>query len=329
MNTNEFVSVVKTAGEIGGIIWLILMFWKVILTAGLLEAAPAKETAPIIKLFTWLSFILAVFGISAKIYSDRMQVDLETPQARLSLNTSTETVLPPITFDQRTTIVTPSTVDPQLLDRVSSQAASLSESRGSLQKAQETLKDQDKTLAVWQLAYLEQNNASAVNMLKDLAQLRNYTVLRSAFENRWSQIIPNEQDRINLLDHVLIKLNFIQQTNNVLTVSDRGMYALSARGEIPAVLSDRSDLPSWCPKASTSIEKTICGNKQLAENEVALLGQLATARQFPGSTQIDSDQVIWRKQVRDQCTTIECLQTAYVGRINFLASIINDRGAGR
>lgn len=76
--------------------------------------------------------------------------------------------------------------------------------------------------------------------------------------------------------------------------------------------------PSFdCAKASSSAEKLICSNEELASLDVEMMSaykQLADGN--PDKNALKKEQINWIKSKRDACTTVACMADAYHGRIN-------------
>ncbi|WP_130472721.1 lysozyme inhibitor LprI family protein [Candidatus Magnetaquicoccus inordinatus] len=74
-----------------------------------------------------------------------------------------------------------------------------------------------------------------------------------------------------------------------------------------------------CSKAASAVEKMICGNGELAGLDEKL-GQLykQAVNQSKNSDLQKEQQINWLRQVRNKCTTVDCLANAYRLRINEL-----------
>lgn len=81
-----------------------------------------------------------------------------------------------------------------------------------------------------------------------------------------------------------------------------------------------------CGRATSNVEKLICGNdQQLEHRQLQWLDGILNQqyRLFLAKTshpeQLKADQVNWLKHVRDKCTSTSCLKSAYESRIRRLA----------
>jgi uncharacterized protein len=75
-----------------------------------------------------------------------------------------------------------------------------------------------------------------------------------------------------------------------------------------------------CEKAKTNIEKLICADGELGELDAALAKVYGKARISSGdSDAVDAVERDWLKTVRDKCSSVDCLKSAYHARIKQLA----------
>jgi uncharacterized protein len=76
-----------------------------------------------------------------------------------------------------------------------------------------------------------------------------------------------------------------------------------------------------CRKAATSVEKLICGDKELQELDTSMSQRYSqmVSPDVSESEQTITDQRNWIKKVRNKCAAIECLKLAYRERINVLS----------
>jgi len=90
----------------------------------------------------------------------------------------------------------------------------------------------------------------------------------------------------------------------------------AATTNAPIVKEDNSFAPSFnCAKASTQVERLICGDRELATLDVQL-NQLYTKAMDSGKDNegLKTSQIEWRKSARDKCEDKECLVIAYKQR---------------
>ena len=77
--------------------------------------------------------------------------------------------------------------------------------------------------------------------------------------------------------------------------------------------------PSFeCSSASNAAEAMICRNGTLISLDRQMTGLFASLLKSGGSEDWQADQLQWTRQVRDACTTVECLEMAYRTRIGAL-----------
>lgn len=83
-----------------------------------------------------------------------------------------------------------------------------------------------------------------------------------------------------------------------------------------------------CGKASTHVERIICGNPDLIKFDVAVnRGFVAmrtlNSREISYEDPVRADQIDWMKNVRNKCTSVACLFDAYRSRIRFIKGKIS------
>ena len=93
----------------------------------------------------------------------------------------------------------------------------------------------------------------------------------------------------------------------------------------PAEVADQSSDQTWgpsfdCSKVTSGSERLICSNKQLAEADVRLSKAYAEyLTTVPDKEVAKNQQLFWIKDIRDACSTAECMLNAYAIRIAKLA----------
>jgi hypothetical protein len=96
----------------------------------------------------------------------------------------------------------------------------------------------------------------------------------------------------------------------------------AAETSAPIVKEDNSFAPSFnCAKASTQVERLICGDREIASLDVQL-NQLYTKAMDSGkdSEGLKASQIEWRESARDKCEDKECLVIAYKNRNSVLSN---------
>ncbi len=77
-----------------------------------------------------------------------------------------------------------------------------------------------------------------------------------------------------------------------------------------------------CAKASTRIEKTICGDEQLSKLDSDLMMAYKAAQSSSSDTdKLKSEQKAWLQSSRNKCEDTECIRKAYEDRINALKPV--------
>jgi len=75
--------------------------------------------------------------------------------------------------------------------------------------------------------------------------------------------------------------------------------------------------PSFdCAKAATPVERAICGDPKLAELDVEVANAYnAALSKLPNKQDARTEQGMWIRQVRNACTSVQCLADAYQRRL--------------
>ena len=96
----------------------------------------------------------------------------------------------------------------------------------------------------------------------------------------------------------------------------------TAKTSLPIVKEDNSFAPSFnCAKASTEVERLICGDKELSSLDVELNELYKKAMDSGKDTEsLKGSQAEWQKSSRNKCDDKDCLVTAYKLRNSQLAN---------
>ena len=96
----------------------------------------------------------------------------------------------------------------------------------------------------------------------------------------------------------------------------------ASENSAPIVKEDNSFAPSFnCAKASTQVERLICGDRELATLDVELNQLYKKAMDSEKDNEgLKASQIEWRKSSRNKCEDKECLVTAYKQRNSELAN---------
>lgn len=99
---------------------------------------------------------------------------------------------------------------------------------------------------------------------------------------------------------------------------DGAEFATDAEQPVDSTAIDATAwAPSFdCAKASTGPERLICSNKELSAADVALAQAYRAARSAStDKAWLSGQQSTWRKTVRDACSDVQCMLSAYEQRI--------------
>ncbi len=75
-----------------------------------------------------------------------------------------------------------------------------------------------------------------------------------------------------------------------------------------------------CTRASSSIERMICGDAELSQLDERLARAYQEARKSSASKELASAQIAWLKKVRERCADVACLKAEYAARIQALGA---------
>lgn len=313
MELKTLLKAVEIAGSFGAVLFICLYIsWRFSSEVLKKIPAPAKaESSGIIKLMLSFLALLSLAGLVAYIYQSDNAVKISTSPVGVQVQTSPKGELPPIVINHA--VVHQSAIDGKALDRIENQAKLLTAQDQVLAEERNARQATDQTLSRFQYANIKQNVPIALDLLNDLARLRNYRVPIEVFVNRWRHELPSEQRRAVIIDQALVGFGFAKLDNENIAVTEKGMAALAANGGVPAafVVFDR---PTWCADAKRSIDLMICESENLSRSERQVLSLYSNDKLRRGQVAIN-EQTIWRRDVRDRCTTSECLNSVYGERI--------------
>lgn len=81
-----------------------------------------------------------------------------------------------------------------------------------------------------------------------------------------------------------------------------------------------------CSKATTVVEKLVCSDEELSHLDEQLAAKYKVALGNAANQQeLKTQQATWLRQVRNACSDVPCLQSAYSGRIRALSSRSNEQ----
>jgi len=133
----------------------------------------------------------------------------------------------------------------------------------------------------------------------------------------------SKQMRVAVPVILLISAIAVPVLCSVSGTDGRGARRFAIPSVAPALPDSQDSIaakPSFdCRAASNPAELAVCQNKSLAALDRQMAGLLASLlleSGIPDDWQVD--QLQWSRRVRDACTTVECLDTAYRSRIESL-----------
>jgi uncharacterized protein YecT (DUF1311 family) len=105
----------------------------------------------------------------------------------------------------------------------------------------------------------------------------------------------------------------------IVEASDKPIQELASEVNKPEVVQgdEKPKMPSFdCAKATSNAEKLICSNADLAANDAELSRsyKAALVNHPEQAKTIRTEQIRWRKDIRDQCTDANCMLDAYRNR---------------
>ena len=109
-------------------------------------------------------------------------------------------------------------------------------------------------------------------------------------------------------------------TNSSPSQSDSPSQSKNKTEKTESLKNSTTSNPSFnCAMAITDVEKMICGNSELSslDNQMAAIykARISNSEMTDQIASVKRDQRFWRDEIRNKCTTIECISTAYKQRI--------------
>lgn len=182
----------------------------------------------------------------------------------------------------------------------------------------------EQSLRSWQFWYFQSAHPIAIEMLKDLAALENYSVRKDIFDARWANAINVPETRRLYINDVLLRYGWAIDQGGFFRVSEGGLRLLKQSGlYVKPYIAERSVSPGFdCGKAKEWYEKLICSDTELAELDVEMVRLFRQLQARPGidAKAINASQVDWRNKVRNVCSDRSCLVASYGERIKQLRS---------
>lgn len=218
--------------------------------------------------------------------------------------------------------VTTNNSDPKALEFLKREIIGREQQRQVAQTLEAKLADTEQSLRAWQFWYFRSAHPTAVEMLKDLAALQNYSVRKDVFDARWADLIRASETRSVYINEVLLRYGWALEQGGLLRISERGLSLLKQSGlYVTPHVSEGTISPSFdCGKAREWYEKLICSDAELAtlDNEMFRLFKHLQTHSDADAQIINASQAGWLKKVRDVCPDRNCLVYNYTERIKQL-----------
>ncbi|HHQ4789405.1 TPA: lysozyme inhibitor LprI family protein [Aeromonas veronii] len=193
---------------------------------------------------------------------------------------------------------------------------------------EEKLAAAEKSLKAWQFWYFQSAQPLAIEMLKDLAALQNYSVEKVKFISRWEKDIESIEARNFFIDNVILRYEWAQERNGLINITPLGLDLLKQSGITITPYTTKIANPSFnCLKAKEWFEHTICSDATLAKLDVEMANLFKALISDPDNNvqEIKASQVEWRNTIRNKCPNHQCLLTSYNDRVEQLSSMISHR----
>lgn len=214
--------------------------------------------------------------------------------------------------------------DPIALEFLKREIIGHEQQRQAAQTLEAKLADTEQSLRAWQFWYFRSAHPMAVEMLRDLAALQNYSVRKDVFDARWASAIQAPETRSIYINDVLLRYGWALEQGGLLHVTEGGLSLLRQSGlYVTPYIAERVVFPSFdCGKADKWYEKVICSDAELATLDVEMVRLFRQLQTHSGSDAqiINASQVDWRNKVRNACPDRNCLVASYSERIKQLRS---------
>lgn len=218
--------------------------------------------------------------------------------------------------------VTISNSDPIAIEFLKREIIGHEQQKLAAQTFEAKFEETEQSLRSWQFWYFRSAHPMAVEMLRDLAALQNYSVRKDVFDARWASAIQAPETRSIYINDVLLRYGWALEQDGLLRVTKDGSVLLTQSGlYVTPYVSEHAVSPSFdCGKSDQWYEKVICSDAELAALDVEMVRLF---RQRINHTDSDArvmsiSQAGWRNKVRNVCPDRNCLVNSYNERIKQL-----------
>jgi len=174
--------------------------------------------------------------------------------------------------------------DPIALEFLKREIIGHEQQRQAAQTLEAKLADTEQSLRAWRFWYFRSAHPTAVEMLKDLTALQNYSVRKDVFDARWAGVIQSPETRSIYINDVLLRYGWILEQGGLLRVTEGGLSLLRQSGlYVTPYVAERVVSPSFdCGKADKWYEKVICSDAELAMLDVEMVRLFRQLQTYSG-----------------------------------------------
>ena len=189
------------------------------------------------------------------------------------------------------------------------------------QSLEAKLAEAERSQRVWQFWYFRSAYPDSVEMLRDLAALKNFIVKKEDFKQRWAARFASNETRNAYIDDIIIRYGWVIEKEGLLSVSENGYGLLEMSGNSVIPYSKQVKPGFDCSKATKWYEDLICSDAELASLDAEMYRLLEALRSQPSNNRrpLSPSQADWRNKVRNVCLDRACLVQSYSTRIEQLS----------
>lgn len=188
------------------------------------------------------------------------------------------------------------------------------------------LVETERSLQIWQFWYFRSSHPLSIEMLKDLALLKNHEVKKDEFDARWANLITPDEIRKIYINDILVHYGWAVDKNGSIKISESGSNLLESSGVFIAPhQTNRQAKPSFdCDRAEKWYERMICSDSELAALDLEMAGLFKQLQSHPSKSaqSLNASQIDWRNKVRNICQDRACLIQSYATRIKQLKIVM-------
>ncbi|WP_176088364.1 lysozyme inhibitor LprI family protein [Achromobacter anxifer] len=218
------------------------------------------------------------------------------------------------------TQVTINNGDPAAFAAIKSEIEGHERQKQLAQSLEAKLAEAERSLRVWQFWYFRSAHPDSVEMLRDLAELKNFRISKESFKQRWAARFASNEIRNAYIDDIIIQYGWVIEKDGLLSVSENG-YGLLEKSGISITPYSKQVKPSFdCNKATKWYEELICSDAELASLDFEMYRLLGVHRSQSNNNRrpLNPSQADWRNKVRNICPDRACLVQSYTTRIELL-----------